>query len=140
MPDYNAPINALVQGNINLYKRPKVLNPDSTISTVRSMSANEDGREVLVPTVIPDKRGAYYVDTQGDAAWQRYQDTGEHLGKFGTPEDATAYASQLHNAYAAGKYDRSGKPILSVAGAPIEMAVSHEPNTRAALLALLKTR
>ena len=43
-------------GNINLANRPAVQNPDGSVSTVRSMSFNEDGKEVLVPTVSQDGR------------------------------------------------------------------------------------
>lgn len=81
------------QGNIDLAKRPRVQNEDGSISTVRSMSFNVDGVEVLIPTVLPDGRVASDAE-----AIQHYRETGEHLGKFETPQAATAYANALHDA------------------------------------------
>jgi hypothetical protein len=82
----------LVQGNIDLSRRPVVKNPDGTISTVRSMSFNEDGREILVPTVSPD--GQLLDENQ---AIDLYHRTGQHLGMFDNPNDADIYAQTLHN-------------------------------------------
>lgn len=87
-----APGGMLSQGNIDLTARPVVKNPDGSISTVRSMSFNEDGREVLVPTVSPD--GKILSD---DEAIDLYRKTGANLGMFDTPEAATSYAESLHN-------------------------------------------
>jgi hypothetical protein len=81
------------QGNIDLSKRPVVENEDGSISTVRSMSFNIDGKEVLLPTVSPDGR-----ILSGREAVQLYRKTGQHLGKFDSPEHATAYAESLHEA------------------------------------------
>lgn len=78
-------------GNIDLTKRPVVKNKDGTISTVRSMSVNIDGVEVLIPTV--SEKGTIMTK---ERAIKEYKRTGKHLGKFETPEDATAYAEQLH--------------------------------------------
>ena len=80
-------------GNIDLNKRPVVKNPDGSISTVRSMSVNFDGKEVLIPTVAAD--GSRILSDE--EAIDQYKKTGQHLGKFDTPEHATAYAEQLHN-------------------------------------------
>lgn len=81
----------LKSGNIDLAARPVVKNPDGSISTVRSMSANMDGVEVLIPTVSDD--GRILTD---DEAIAYFRKTGKHLGMFATPEDATRYAMRLH--------------------------------------------
>lgn len=81
----------LEQGNIDLNSRPRVKNEDGSISTVRSMSANFDGQEVLLPTVSDDGR----IMTEEEAI-DAYLSTGRNLGKFDTPEHATAYAEALH--------------------------------------------
>ena len=86
-------------GNIDLYNRPQYRNPDGSVSTVDSMSFNDNGQEVLVPTV---GFGSYGQPTRmnDDQAIQRYYDTGEYLGKFNSIPDADRYAQQLHNAQA----------------------------------------
>ncbi len=81
----------LESGNVgDLEDRPRVKNPDGSVSTIRSMSFNDGKREVLIPTA---NDGLVYSD---DDAIDRYNATGEHLGKFDTPDNATAYAIKLH--------------------------------------------
>lgn len=77
-------------GNINLSDRPRVKNADGSVSTVRSISINADGKEILIPTVSED--GRIMSDQE---AIQQYKTTGRNLGKFNTPAEATAYAKTL---------------------------------------------
>ena len=77
-------------GNIDLTKRPVVKNKDGSISTVRSMSFEEDGMQILIPTVVGDK-----VVSNKDAI-DHYHKTGEHLGMFSSVKAANAYAKKLH--------------------------------------------
>lgn len=84
-------------GNIDLDHRPRVHNPDGSISTVRSMGINEDGREVLIPTVRqnPFRPKTGWIMTDREAI-DHYHRTGQHLGIFDTPENSDAYAQKLH--------------------------------------------
>lgn len=89
VPDYKSGMTHY--GNIDLNNRPRVKNPDGSISTVRSMGVNVNGEEVLIPTVSDD--GRIMPD---DEAIRTYRRTGKHLGKFTDPESSTAYAQKLH--------------------------------------------
>lgn len=95
-PQYFGPEKAdglMEKGNIDLNNRPVVKNADGSISTVRSMSVNFGDGEVLIPTVAADGSGIL----SEEEAIQQYKKTGQFLGKFKTPEQATAYAESLHN-------------------------------------------
>lgn len=89
------PAGLLQTGNIDLNARPVARNPDGSISTVRSISANFDGREVLIPTVSDDGRVL-----SDEEAIDAYRSSGRNLGAFDSPEHATAYAQALHEAQA----------------------------------------
>ena len=130
-------------GNIDLARQPRVLNPDGSISTVNSRSSLVNGLETLIPSLIQTAGGGHYTDAseEGRPSWSEFDRTGRHLGRFRDPASADAYAAQLHNDYEAGKYDRPGKPSLSVNGTPIEMAPSHINSAlREALMRLMRTR
>lgn len=85
-------VPVLVVGNIDLSARPVVKNEDGSISTVRSMSIGTDDGEVLIPTVAAD---GSRILTDAEAIDQYYR-TGQHLGIFATPDDATRFADSLH--------------------------------------------
>jgi len=99
------PKGMLEAGNINIHNRPVVHNPDGTISTVRTISINDGTGEVLIPTVSED--GRIMSDRE---AMDTYGKTGKHFGKFDSPEDATAFAQNLHNEQAQeyGAQEKSG--------------------------------
>lgn len=103
-------------GTVDLYAQPEVKNPDGSTSTVDSIGINIDGKEYLLPTVTPD--GRHFVNEArargvpenqlgkavGKMAFDEFRKTGLHLGVFADVASSNAFADQLHNDYAAGKY------------------------------------
>lgn len=69
----------------------RVQNPDGSVSTVRTISTNIDGKEVLIPTVSKDGR-----IMSNDEAIQQYMQSGENFGKYDTVDQANQAAEQLH--------------------------------------------
>jgi len=76
-----------------LYKRPVIENPDGSISTVRTNSywMDDEGLEVLIPMMSHTGR-----TLSPDEAVALYRQTGEHLGKFRTWQEADQWAEDLH--------------------------------------------
>jgi hypothetical protein len=91
-PDVAANAGLLEPGNIDLLNRPMVTNPDGSISTVRSISINIDGNEVLIPTVAAD--GSRILTNE--EALQQYLSSGQQLGIFDSVAAADSYAQNLH--------------------------------------------
>lgn len=87
----NKPPGALEPGNIDLAHRPVVHNPDGSISTVDSIGIGEDTHQVVIPRISPDGK-----QLSNEEAIAQYKKTGQHLGKFDSVDNATAYAIKLH--------------------------------------------
>ena len=79
------------KGNIGLFNRPSVKNPEGGESSVLSMSVGMDGKEYLIPRVSDDGR----IMTEEEAI-EHFKKTGRFLGAFTSPEYATQYADALH--------------------------------------------
>jgi len=76
---------------IDMSKRKRWPNPDGTFSSVKSMSFNMDGKEFLIPTL----RGEDGVVMEPDQAIDHFFKTGEYLGEYSTPAEATAAAEAI---------------------------------------------
>ena len=78
------------KGNIDLISRPVVRNPDNSISTERSITIEEDGKYINIPTIV---KGRLASDEE---AIDYYHKTKAHLGIFDTLEEATKNANEIH--------------------------------------------
>jgi hypothetical protein len=94
MPQLPAIKGLKTVGNINIYTRPHITNPDGSLSTVNSTSGGYDEGEVLYPGMDNTHL------LSGEEAGKQYRQTGQHLGIFDTPDNADAYAQKLHEDYA----------------------------------------
>jgi len=88
----NAAQGMTEKGNIDLYSRPTVRNGDGSISTVRSIGVEIDGKQYLIPTVAAD--GSRILSDE--EAIRQFIATGQHLGAFQSPQASNYYANQLH--------------------------------------------
>lgn len=103
IPSHDPQPEGLVEpGNLDIYRTPTVQTATGP-ATVRSKSWNFDGVEVLLPTVADGR------ELSDEEAIARYRQTGQHLGKFRTPQHATAYGDRLHQRYERGEIPFVGK-------------------------------
>lgn len=79
-------------GNIDLTQRPIRMNDDGSASTVRSASINENGKEVLIPTI-----GQNGEDLNMDQAVELYRRTGQNLGRYNSVGEANQAAQNIHD-------------------------------------------
>lgn len=83
-------------GNINLRSLPPVDLGNGQWGTVRSASSEQDGKEVLYPTIVNGR------PMDEDAARDYAFKTGRNLGTFKDPASADAYAQRLHSDWEKG--------------------------------------
>jgi len=86
-------------GNIDLNSRPAVQNPDGSYSTVDSITIEEDGTYVNIPTVVWLDGEWQHVDE--NTAKEYYKQTGQYLGRYSTLDEAVSKAKQLSQDQAA---------------------------------------
>lgn len=89
---WDNPYGARIPGTLDMSHRPRVHNPDGSISTVRSASFGFPEGEVLLPTVSEDGR-----IMSNDEAIEAYRNGGGHLGIYDLPEDATRAGLAIHD-------------------------------------------
>ena len=87
--------DVLERPNLDLTNRPRVHNPDGSISTIRSLGVNFGDGEMLIPTVIPD--GDSWRVGSNDEAIQHFLRTGRHLGKYKSVDASDQWGSRLHD-------------------------------------------
>lgn len=78
------------KGNIDVEKLPNVQNEDGTYSTVKTITIEEDGKTILLPTIINGKA------VSNKEAITYYHKTGKHLGIFSSEKEAESYDKKLH--------------------------------------------
>ena len=83
------PSGLIEPGNIDLSKRIPLKNSDGAVSTLRSISIEQDGNIVLIPTIQDGK-----PMTNAEAI-RYYQKTGQNLGVFETENAAANYAKRI---------------------------------------------
>ena len=91
------------KGTINLNNRPRVKNEDGSISTIRSISYNEDGKEILIPTIsnegklMGDEEAIQYWDNESKKLSAKLgRPVKFHLGMYDTVEEANEAADKIH--------------------------------------------
>lgn len=112
------------KGNISLNNRPVQWHKNGKdYSSLESMSFNENGKEVLIPQVVNGKL------LSEDAAIEHYRRTGEHLGKFNTPEEATQHAIALERRQQAYYENGPGKGLLKNGAQEITLPTPRRPSS-----------
>lgn len=90
MPDPFEQFSDLTRHHANAMATGGVKNPDGTISTVRTLVVNLDGKEVIIPSVWDGQ----IVDD--DEAVRRSMASGKDWPRFDTVEEAEAADREWH--------------------------------------------
>lgn len=108
-------------GNIDVSQIRPVQNADGTVSTVQSITIEQDGTFYVIPSVIDGKV------VSNDEAVSAFDRTRKHLGGFATQQDADAFAEALHKSEeqrvstGVSPIGKTGIPILDMATGPERM-------------------
>ncbi len=104
------PGGEMEHGNIDLGNRPHVPNPETGgESTVYSMSIGTPKGEVLIPRVSEDGR-----ILSKEEAVDQFHKTGQHLGIYSSPDEATQAAEAIHQKQAQSVGAKPGQNLLDV--------------------------
>jgi hypothetical protein len=104
----------VASGNLPIWDRPFIANDDGSHSSEFSTSFTDEnknspyyGKEVLAPTIVDGKfltpdgkkppEGSQAEHDMLVKAREHYEQTGQHLGVFESPDQANRYADMLHN-------------------------------------------
>jgi hypothetical protein len=95
----------IIPGNLNLWARPVIRNPNGSYSTVSSVSYRlqfrVDGRDRWLEVLMPEAFGSR--THTGPEALAQFRRTGGHLGMFDTADHANRYGDRLHLWFVANK-------------------------------------
>lgn len=78
-------------GNLDINARKVYRGPGGDFRTENSISIGTDQGEVIIPTVVNGRQ------LTEEEAIRHYEQTGENLGAFSSPDAAEKYAESLHN-------------------------------------------
>lgn len=114
-------------GNIDILNRPEIQNANGTFSTLESASIYDDreGKHVLIPTIkvidgVPERMSIEEAEN-----W--YYGTGEHLGMFDTPEEATAMGKKISNFKGKTKFGEARLSTSETLGFPHLSSSNEDP-------------
>lgn len=85
------PPGMMAAPSMDLGNRPVLHNDDGTVSTERSFSINEGGKEILLPQIVDGQL------VSKEEAIRHYHETGQHMGYYASPEAAAPFAEAFHN-------------------------------------------
>lgn len=108
MANVKPPVGPITPGNIDItQQRPGYVNPDGSTSTIRSIGVGGGQGETVIPTVADGQNlQSFILQNPYLPAIQRFRQTGQNLGTFGTPQAADNAGEFFHRGEIAKGYKR----------------------------------